>query len=268
MFSFRACLIILAGLVFSTTGWAVEPTDIRLKMIEGDYASALVEAKDLETADGYALAAEILLTEIMLGQAEKNKKQAKRARKLAKAGLEIDPSHQNARLQYAIADGFVTRETGDVSAWMKKLPQKKHDIVQSYRTDFPSDPRGDALLGAWHLAIARKAGNKNAEKWFDASITQGQELFQSARQARPHDIVINMNYAFSLLALDDEDFSDQSEASQILTEIVARAPADHLERVLQDYAQAALSQIEDADRVRDYAGMFLDGEVPVFEVED
>lgn len=268
MFSFRACLIILAGLVFSTKGWAVEPTDIRLKMIHGDYASAFVEAEDLETADGYALAAEILLTEIMLGQAEKNKKQAKRARKLAKAGLEIAPSHQNARLQYAIADGFVTRETGDVSAWMKKLPQKTHDKVQAYRTDFPSDPRGDALLGAWHLAIARKAGDKNAQKWFDASIAQGRELFQSARQARPQDIVINMNYAFSLLALDAEDFSDKSEASQILTEIVARAPADHLERVLQDYAQAALDQIEDADRVRDYAGMFLDGEVPVFEVED
>lgn len=268
MLWFRYSFIVLIALLLNSTAWSLEADAIRTKMNEGDYASAYTEAKQLETAEGHALAAEILLSEIMLGLAEKNKKQAKKARKLAEAGLNLDPTHQNSRLQYAIADGFVTRETGDVSAWMKKLPQKTQAIVQAYRDDFPMDPRGDALLGAWHLAIARKAGNKNAEKWFDASIERGRELFGSARATRTQDIVIDVNYAFSLLALKEDDFPESGEAHQILNAVMEIEPTDNLGRVLQHYAGEALAQIDNRDLVRDYAGMFLDGEIPAFEIED
>ncbi len=258
----RYSLGLLAALVFATASFANGSPDLRAKLTLGEYEAAYAEAEQLKTADGQALAAEILLTEIMLGQAKKNKKQAKRARKIAKAALEIDPENQNARLQYAIADGFVTRETGDVSAWMKKLPQKTHAIVQAYCDDFPEDPRGDALLGAWHLAIARKAGNKNAKKWFDASIDQGRTLFLASRREQPGDIVIGVNYAFSLLALKGDDFSDTEEARLILTDLVNLSPSDHLGKTLQTYGQEALNRIEDRDEVRDYVGMFLDGKVP------
>jgi len=255
------------SLGFGTVAYGMNVETVRAHMKAGDYISAYDAADRLNTADGQALAAEVLLSEIMLGQARKNKKQAKRARKLAKGGLELDPTHQNARLQYAIADGFVTRETGDVSAWMKKLPQKTEVIVQAYRTDFPEDPRGDALLGAWHLAIARKAGNKNAEKWFGASIDQGQVLFGAARESEPDDIIIAVNYAFSLLALKEEDFPDIDEAREILTVVMGAQPTDHLGQVLQTYAKEALIQIDNRDVIRDYTGMFLDGKVPNF-IED
>ena len=255
-------LSVLASLLLSVPSLADGPTDVRQHMNNGSFETAFAQAEQLGTADGYALAAESLLSEIMLGQAKKNKKQAKRARKLAEAGLELDPKNQNARLQYAIAHGFVTRETGDVSAWMKKLPQKTQAVVQAYREDFPKDVRGDALLGAWHLAIARKAGNENAEKWFEASIAQGQSLFQNARTVKPDDIVISVNYAFSLLALKEDDFPNVEEARQILTSVIATEPTDHLGRVLKIYADEALTLIDDRDAVRDYAGIFLDGEKP------
>ena len=259
---------VLASLTFGGQSFAIGPTEIRAEMDSGSFETAYVQAQGLETADGYALAAEILLSEIMIGEVEKNKKQAKRARKLAKAGLELEPTHQNARLQYAIADGFVTREAGDVSAWMKKLPQKTEAIVQAYRADFPADPRGDALLGAWHLAIARKAGNKNAEKWFGASIAQGQALFQKARVSEPNDIIIGVNYAFGLLALEEDDqdvnFAYAEEARQILTEVMATAPADFLGQVLKTYAGEALAHIDDPEAVRDFTGLFMDGKKPSF----
>lgn len=256
----------ILALVFSgfflVTAFAEDLPDVRSQMTSGKYSEAFGAVKDLSSADGQALAAEILLSEIMLGKAEKNKKQAKRARKRAEAALELDPSHQNARLQHAIADGFVTRETGNVSAWMKKLPQKTHAVVQAYRDDFPNDPRGDALMGAWHLAIARKAGNKNAEKWFDASIAEGRNLFLAARNSEPNDIVIGVNYAFSLLALDHDDFPETEEAEQILSQMIALQPKDYLGEVLQGYAKEALLRIDDRDEVEDYVGRFLDGKVP------
>ena len=112
----RYILGILASLALTLTAFANSSPNPRAKLMLGEYAAAYAEAEQSQTADGQALAAEILLSEIMLGQAKKNKKQAKLARKIALAALEIDPNHQNARLQHAIADGFVTRETGNVSA--------------------------------------------------------------------------------------------------------------------------------------------------------
>lgn len=253
---------LLASVFFAITAFAQDLPPIRSQIILGEYSNAYEQAKDIQTADGQALAAEILLSEIMLGKAEKNKKQAKKARKQAEAALEFDPSHQNARLQYAIADGFVTRETGNVSAWMKKLPQKTHGIIETYQADFPADPRGDALMGAWHLAVVRKAGNKNAQKWFDASITKGRALFLAARKEEPGDIIIGVNYAFSLLGLEDEDLPGTEEALQVLHEIGIIKPSTHLESVLQGYAYEALGRIEDRDVVREYVGMFLDGKTP------
>lgn len=118
--------------------FANSPETIRQSITVGDFAAAFTQAETLETAEGYALAAESLLSEIMLGLAEKNKKQAKRARNFAQAALDLDPSNQAARLQYAVADGFVGREAGDVSAWMKKLPQKAEAIIKAYRSDYPN----------------------------------------------------------------------------------------------------------------------------------
>lgn len=259
---FRVIFGFIGALIFGVSALAVENSTIRTQISKGEYQAAYEAASQLETADGYALAAESLLSEIMLGQAEKNKKQAKRARKLAKAALEIDPMHPNARLQHAIADGFVTRETGDVSAWMKKLPQKTFSIVGALRQDFPDAPRGDALLGAWHLAIVRKVEQKNAEKWFDADIEQGRALFQKARLAEPNDIVIGVTYAFALIALSDEDLPDVSEARLILEAMMTVEASDYMAKVVQGYGQQALIRFDDRAATRDYVGQFLDGKQP------
>lgn len=227
----------------------------------GDYEKAHDLAVLLETPDAYALAAESLARQVMLGEAEKLKKTSKKARKLAEMALEIDPSHQNARLQYVISDGFVIRLTGDVSAWMKKLPQKSFARIQAYRTDFPSDIRGDALLGAWHLAIARKAGNKNAEKWFEASIEGGIKLYDKALSQSPNDPVLLVNYAFALLALQEEDYQGRAAAKALLENSLTVTPKDDLSKKLILHAAKALELFEKKDDLRTYAEDFLDGNI-------
>ena len=257
---FTACTLFFG----EAASFASTPETIRDALTAGNFETAFIQAETLETAEGYALAAESLLSEIMLGQAKKNKKQAKRARKLAEAGLELDPSNQNARLQYALADGFVARETGDVSAWMKKIPQKTQAIVEAYRRDFPHDTRGDALLGAWHLGVAQRAGSKNAKKWFGADVAEGRALYQSARADQPDDIVIAVNYAFSLLALKEEDLSDLAEVRELLRVVSLITPKDHMGQVLKNYGAEASNKIDSRDLLRGYAEMFLSGQVPEF----
>lgn len=247
---------------FAASPALADPIAIRAQMLAGEYETAYVQAETLTTADGYALAAECLLSEVMLGEAEKNKKLSKRARDLAVKALHIDPAHQNARLQYAIADGFVTREAGDMSAWIKKLPQKTEAIVQDYRRAFPDDPRGDALLGAWNLAIARKAEDKNAQKWFGASIAQGRDLFLAARAKAPDDPTIGVSYALALIGLQDDDMPTTDEARAILVEMDRATPTDHMGRTMQAYGREALKRLDDRDAARAYAEMFLDGNFP------
>ena len=252
-------------MIWSTSALGADVSTIRAQLSQGDYSAAYAEAEDLQTAEGQALASEVLLSELMLGQAKKVKKQAKRAREFAEAALALDPTSQDARLQYAVADGIVVRETGDVSSLLKKLPAKTQAVIQAYRDDFPNDPRGDALLGIWHLTITRKAGAGNAKKWFGANLADGQALSKAAWAARPDDIVVGVNYAFSLLALSDKVLPDSEEARRILSEIVVLQPKDYLEEVLQSYAKEALAKLDDRDEVRDYALLFLSGKTPTFD---
>lgn len=226
----------------------------------GDYAAAHDTAVVIETADALALAAESLARQVMLGEVDKLKKTSKKARKLAQQALEIDPNHQNARLQYVITDGFVARLTGDVSAWMKKLPQKSFVQIETYRANFPDDPRGDALLAAWHMAVLRKAGPGNAEKWFEASLSEGQRFYGLALEASPNDPVIALNYAFALVALDEDDFSDFDVVKNLLERVTAMPATDDLNQKVIARAQAALDRFEDKDALKDYAEAFLDGE--------
>ena len=145
---------------------------------------------------------------------------------------------------------------------MKKLPQKTYGIIQSYRTDFPDDVRGDALLGAWHLAIVRKAGEKNANKWFKASIKDGQYLFEKALDKSPDDIIIGINYAFALIVLDEEEFSDLSVARNHLEYLSRLEPKDYLGQTLFAFGKEALSRLDDREKAQDYTAQFLDGKRP------
>jgi len=95
------------------------------------------------------------------------------ARELSKKALELDPALYDARLQYTLSDGFVTRTSGDLTAWRKKLPTKTLAKIQEFRAAYPDDAKGLALEGAWHLGVIRKTGEKNGGKWFGASDARG-----------------------------------------------------------------------------------------------
>lgn len=241
--------------------FAKDLTTVQNLIKSGDYTTAHQTAIEIRSPDALALAAESLARQVMLGEVEKLKKTSKEARDLAEEALALNPNHQNARLQYVITDGFVARMTGNVSAWMKKLPQKSFEKIEAYRADFPDDPRGDALLAAWHLAVVRKAGNDNAKKWFEASIEEGQGLYEGALAQSPHDPVIALNYAFALIALDQDDYSDWEKIEGLLNTAMSMPTEDDLAQKMVVHAKKALDLFSDKESLKDYAEDFLDGEL-------
>ncbi len=176
--------------------------DARAKLLSGDFDTAIMMGEDMGTAEGLSLVAESLSAKVMLGYTDEPKDTAKRARKIATKALELDETSHEANVQYALAYGFETQASSPFRAWRKKLPQKTFKAIAAVREKFPEDPRGDALLGAWHLGIVRKAGAKRGEKMFDASEEAGILHYEAALERAPKDMIILGNYMAVLLTID------------------------------------------------------------------
>jgi hypothetical protein len=250
-------IFIAFTLLLAAPAWGNSAQEVRGLIAAGEYDSARVTAESLDTAEGYALAAESLSAQILLGEVSKLNKQSKQARELSERALALDPALYNAQLQYALSDGFVTRTSGDITAWRKKLPSKTLAIIKTFRDAYPDDPKGLALEGAWHLGVIRKTGEKNGGKWFGASLAEGERLYAQARAKAPNDAVIETNYALSLLVLDVERYGPQVKP---ILEAVATMPAnDDLYKKEQSKAAMILGAYGDDKKVKKLAGRFLDG---------
>lgn len=255
----KFALIIFA--VFSTVHAASASTleEARTQLITGEYDRAIAIALELDTPEGLMLAAETLSAKVMLGYVDDANDSAKQARKWAEDALDALPDSQEAHVQFALAYGFETRTSSPFRAWRKKLPKKTLSAIEACRTKYPKDPRGDALLGAWHLGIVRKAGAKRGQSWFEATEEDGIKWYEKARRAAPQDIIIASNFAVTLLGLDPEKYIDQAGA--IMTDI-ANMPANNA--VEQDVKARIVNLnalTHDMDALKEAVSLMLDGGV-------
>ncbi len=202
---------------------------------QGEYEKARQAGEALGvsqgSAQGYALAAEAMSAQIMLGLLDKPHKQSKRAFALAQKAIALDPEDQDAIMQYTLTYGFVTRTSLPLTAWRKKYPMKSLALIEGLQTDFPEDPRADALLAAWHLGVVRKTGVKNGEKWFGARLDQGIELYESAIRRAPDDIIIHSHFALTRFVIDPENYA--KETQELLEKIAAMPAMTAIDRDVQ-----------------------------------
>ena len=250
-------LIFWLSLIVSFMAWAAPIDDARALFVSGDYDTARSLAAQMQTAEGYTLAAESLSAQIMLGEVDKLNKRAIEARALAQKALDIDPSFYEARVQYALADGFVTRTSGNLTAWRKKLPMKTRSAIQDLHQDYPNDARVIALDAAWHLGVIRKTGETSGQKWFGASAEQGRDLYRQAIELAPQDLIIRSNYVMALLALKSEP--DMVEIKAHLEDILLMVPKDDMTRKVQMRAQEIYGHLDDRKLCKKRAENFLDG---------
>jgi len=194
----------------------------RALFLSGAYDQARLSGQNIGTPDGLILASEALSAQIILGLVEKPHKQSKIALDLARKALDVNPENSKAVIQYALTYGLLTRTSNPMTAWRKKYPAKSLKIIENLRQDFPDDPRGDALLGAWHLGVIRKAGAKNGAKWFGADLETGLTLYETAKHRAPQDIIIASNYAISRFVIAPDIYQTQTQA---LLEDILKLPA-------------------------------------------
>ncbi|MCF6219512.1 MAG: hypothetical protein L3J65_00215 [Robiginitomaculum sp.] len=185
--------------------FAASAQDIRVTLESGRYDLAAAQGSALGTADGLVLAAEALNAKLLLGQAERKTKTAKKAMKLAQAALVLEPKNAEAQLQYALAYGFYGRHVSSFTAWRKNLPKKILAEIDKAAIMAPQDGRVHALKGAWHLNLLYRAGGFDVEKRYGANAQLGETYFQSALAKYPDgDIIINASYLMLKFVLEPE----------------------------------------------------------------
>jgi len=205
----------------------------------GDFALAASSAQTPTSIQTRLIAAEALSAQVLLGLAEDGEDAAKEARALSESVLAEDPKNAEAKFQYALADGFITRATPPFTAWRKKLPQRTFETVTDLIAASPEDARAHALLGAWHMGILRKTGAKNGAKWFGAYEDTGRAAYERALELRPSDVIIMSNYALSLAEIDFETHG--AAAFDMLQTVIQTPPKDAIEAKVQERMIEVLS---------------------------
>lgn len=252
--SVLCCVFLLIG---GRLAFANSLQEIRVTLESGSYDLAVEQGAALGSAGGLVLAAEALNTKLLLGKAERKTKTAKRAMKLAKAALAVDPQNAEAQIQYALAYGFYGRHASNFTAWRKKLPRKIYAEIEKASTMSPDDVRVEALKGAWHLNLLYRAAGFDVGKRYGASTQEGIAHFEKALEMNQGvDIIILSNFLMLQFALQPDTRSEQTEL-MLQTSILTEKPLNDVERQVLKQMQAVYEGFEVGDALR-RAKAFLD----------
>lgn len=240
----RFCgLLVLVFSVFEWTAAAASFDDAQALYTRGEFEAAVSAAAALETADGYALAAQALLVNaIFLMDGEPRLEAFYRAHELAKAGLEINPDHINAHLQAAGALGVQARVKNS-----SRLGRRSRRHLKAILRIDPDHPRALAATGGWHGEVLQRAGRFFGKIFFGASRKSVFENFDRALGLRPDLPSLRVAYAKALLRLPARY---RPRAATLLKQALALAPPDRLEALTQLYARLILEAVEAGDKKR------------------
>ena len=228
----------------------------RALLHDGQYKRARTTALAEDTVEGLNLAAEVMAAEIMLMRIDDAKDHAKDAIKLSKKALKRDPDNVEAKFMQALHTGFRTRSSSAFAIVMKGLIGDTYEAIEVFEAAAPNDPRADALYGAWHLGIVRAAGDGK----FGASLSEGLAHYDAAVAARPDDIVVMGNYAFSLIMMDDPALLPR--ARDLLLQIEAADSDGATETETRMRMLTLLSVIDDPKALKSRSKSLLNTEEP------
>ena len=208
----------------------------------GDWAYAQSLGTETADADSLALASQAALTPLLLGdmvEADRLEKRdrARTAGALAHSALDIDPDHAGAHLSLAAALSYEARYTNPLAAALARLPQRARTHTERAVALAPSDPWAQALLGAWHLEVVRRAG----ERTFGADSETGLQHYRAAA-AIADTPDIPYSFALALLARDAETHGEEAIA------LLDRAVAMETDAAFETAMRADAAELLDLTR--------------------
>lgn len=238
-------LIALLMMCLVTLPSQADMAEARQAYTEGRWQEAARLAQLAGGADGYAYAAGALLAQLMVEPGHPERPElARRAARLAEYAYRLDEEHPDARLRLAGALGYRGRFMNGMRAYVGRIPQRGRRLLESLVEENPNDPWAVGMLGAWHLEVARRGGDRGMSV-LDASIDAGIGFYTNAIALDPHNPAPRYFFALALLALDDPAYYDV--ARQQLALCLQMPARDAFEAAVQADAAQLSELIGDRD---------------------
>lgn len=231
-------LLLCPVLPFAGSAQGAEPGASALEHAEtayrmGEWERAEQLALEAGGATGYTLAAEAVLAELMTWQEGLDRHTAARtAQDHTQAALERDDQLAEAHLRMAAALGFRGRFIPTWRAFMSGIPQEGREHIRTALELEPDNPWAHALLGAWHMEVARRGGDGT----LGADMEAGLERYRSAARMAPDEPGIAYHLAVAQLAADPQRF--EQDAAGWLDQAIAAEVSEAFDRAMQDQARA------------------------------
>jgi tetratricopeptide (TPR) repeat protein len=211
------------------------PEKAREAFTAGHFATAAMLSEAEGAADALAFAARAHIADAITRESETCLDCLVRAEAAATAAIARDPDITEGYVQRAIAIGFRGRLIATLEAQSEGLAEKGRAAIDRALELDPANTWARASLGGWHLEIVHRAGSILAAVLYGADEDDGLENFRKAIAADPANILLQFNFALSLLALDRERFED--EAERALDEGVKDPRNDTLTQVMRARAR-------------------------------
>ena len=208
---------------------------------EGRFATAAECYEKLDTSEGYAFAALALVMHGHLSSDTRVKEPLfKRAIRLAKRAIRIDPRNPEAHIQLAHAMGRYARAVGFVKAVAGGYARKVwRAIDKALRLD-PDKAGAHLSMATWHAELVKGAGPL-ARLFYGATAQKARKHYRRTIELVPHDKVARVEYAFALLTMDEQ--RHHAEALDQLKHAVQAPPKNAVDRIYYKKALARLAAL-------------------------
>ena len=206
---------------------------------EGRFAAAAELAEELQTSEGYALAALALVMHGHLSSDTRVKEPLyKRAIRLAKRAIRLNPRNPEAHIQLAHAMGRYARAIGFVKAVAGGYARKvRKAIDKALRLD-PDKAGAHLSMATWHSELVKGAGPM-AGLLYGATAKKARKHYRRSIELVPYDKVARVEYAFALLTMDKR--RHHAEALHQLEHAVQTPPRNAVDRLYHEKALARLA---------------------------
>ncbi len=223
------------------------PDDAAIALFEaGAFEEAAAVAEQSGNAESFALAARSLNAAAYLETDNKTaRRTAKRALGLAERAIEEDPALVEGHLQAAISYAQRGARMSPIRAFVSGTAGKARDLLDHALSIEPDNAWALSSSGAWHLEVARRAGDGS----YGSDPDLGRQQFAAARAADPQNLLIAYEAALRLLA--DDDATSREIGLAALKDATTLAPQDAFERRIQARAevfQKAVDSGQEAER--------------------
>ncbi len=238
--------ILMCVLAWAGSARADVPRAAETAYHAGNYERAVALCNADGSAAALAFAARSIIADAITRPAGFCETCLRQAIATADQAIARDASLVEGYLQKLVAIGFRGRVIGVSQARTEGLADEVRHLLDRAMELDPGNVWARASLGAWHLEIVHHAGSVLASVMYGASEAEGLRLFRKALADDPDNALLQMNFALSLLAMDDDDMIP--EARRALQATIATNSPDFLVRHAQAQARQLVDALDRGDR--------------------